>query len=146
MPERIRVDEDTPLYTIGVVATMLDVHPQTLRIYEREGLVKPKRTSRNSRMYSNKDVERLRLILRLTHDLGVNLAGVEIIIKLRGTIDALRNELRRIIEEYQISGTVPAQESDLFKDDAIVPLSRANIVPRPRTRRPKDGKTAPIPE
>ena len=140
MPDRMHVDEDTPLYTIGVVASMLGVHPQTLRIYEREGLVKPKRTSRNSRMFSNKDVDRLRLILSLTHDLGVNVAGVEIVIKLRGTIAALRRELRRIIEEYKIGGAVPSHEADLFKDDAIVPLARANIVPKPRGRRTKDGR------
>lgn len=139
MPERPRVDDDTPLYTIGVVASMLEVHPQTLRIYEREGLVKPGRTSRNSRLYSNHDVERLRLVLRLTHDLGMNLAGVEIVIKLRETIDELRRELRRLIEQYHIGESVPVQDTELFRDDAIVPLSAAHIVRQSRAGRRKPG-------
>lgn len=140
MAEKLRVDDDTPLYTISVVASMLEVHPQSLRIYEREGLVKPKRTARNSRLYSNRDVERLRLILRLTHDLGMNLAGVEIVIKLRETIDALRQELRRLIEQYHIGEAVPVQDTELYKDDAIVPLTRAHIVRRTGgARRKQDG-------
>lgn len=72
-----------PLYMIGVVAEMLKVHPQTLRFYEKKGLLTPSRTVGRTRMYSQDDVEELARLLRLTRDLGVNLAGVEIILKMR---------------------------------------------------------------
>lgn len=76
-------DRGKPLYSIGVVAEMLRVHAQTLRLYERKGLVCPRRTEGQTRRYSAEDVEELARVLRLTRDLGVNLAGVEIILKLR---------------------------------------------------------------
>ena len=72
-------DRAKPLYMIGVVADMLKVHPQTLRFYEKKGLVRPNRTEGQTRMYSEDDVEEIARLLRLTRDLGVNLAGVEII-------------------------------------------------------------------
>ncbi len=72
-------------YTISAVAEMFDIHPQTLRMYEREGLLKPSRSDGNTRLYSDEDLERLEVILSLTRDLGVNLAGVEIIINMRET-------------------------------------------------------------
>ena len=70
-------------YTISAVAEMFDVHPQTLRMYEREGLIEPGRSQGKTRLYSEKDLERLEIILTLTRDMGVNLAGVEVIIDLR---------------------------------------------------------------
>ena len=76
-------DRGRPLYMIGVVADMLKVHPQTLRFYEKKGLVRPSRTVGQTRMYSADDVEEIARLLRLTRDLGVNLAGVEIILKMR---------------------------------------------------------------
>ena len=76
-------DRGKPLYMIGVVADMLKVHPQTLRFYEKKGLVRPSRTVGQTRMYSADDVEEIARLLRLTRDLGVNLAGVEIILKMR---------------------------------------------------------------
>ena len=76
-------DRGKPLYMIGVVADMLKVHPQTLRFYEKKGLVRPSRTEGQTRMYSEDDVEEIARLLRLTRDLGVNLAGVEIVIKMR---------------------------------------------------------------
>jgi MerR family transcriptional regulator/heat shock protein HspR len=72
-----------PLYMISVVAEMFDVHPQTLRTYEREGLIRPARTEGNTRLYSEEDLDRIDLILRLTNELGVNLAGVEVILNMR---------------------------------------------------------------
>lgn len=76
-------DRGKPLYMIGVVADMLKVHPQTLRFYEKKGLIRPSRTVGQTRMYSADDVEEIARLLRLTRDLGVNLAGVEIILKMR---------------------------------------------------------------
>ena len=85
-----------PLYLISTVAKMLDIHPQTLRLYEREGLIKPARTEGNTRLYSQEDVERLSTILTLTRELGVNLAGVEIIIRLREEIEELQQEVEKL--------------------------------------------------
>ena len=96
------IPRDEPCYTIGVVARMVDLHPQTLRNYEQIGLVVPRRTAGNIRLYSQREVDRLHKISRLTQDLGVNLAGVEIILRmteqiedLQGTIDTLQDALAR---------------------------------------------------
>jgi MerR family transcriptional regulator/heat shock protein HspR len=85
-------DKKQPLFMISVVSRMLNVHPQTLRLYEREGLITPQRTSR-SRLYSQEDVERLAMILRLTRELGVNRSGVEIILRLRHRLEAFQREM-----------------------------------------------------
>jgi MerR family transcriptional regulator, heat shock protein HspR len=89
-------DDTQPVYMISVVAKMLDVHPQTLRLYEREGLVSPCRTKR-SRLYSEEDVERLAMILRLTRELGVNRSGVEIILRLRHKLEAFQQEMEEMM-------------------------------------------------
>src|SRR5256714_8893217 len=75
-------------YTISAVATQYEIHPQTLRLYEREGLLKPSRSEGNTRLYTDTDLERLEVILSLTRDLGVNLAGVEIILNMREKMNA----------------------------------------------------------
>ncbi len=85
-------DKKQPLFMISVVSRMLSVHPQTLRLYEREGLITPYRTKR-SRLYSQEDVEKLAMILRLTRELGVNRSGVEIILRLRHKLEVLQREL-----------------------------------------------------
>ena len=82
-------------YMISVVAERYDIHPQTLRLYEREGLLKPSRTDGNTRLYSEDDIERLKTILRFTRDLGVNLAGVGIILNMRDNIIDLRQQMVR---------------------------------------------------
>lgn len=94
--------DDEPLYTISIAARLVriekpeePIHPQTLRMYERVGLVNPKRVGKN-RLYSERDIERLRQIQRLTQDLGVNLAGVEVILGLLERIDQLQAELDRL--------------------------------------------------
>jgi MerR family transcriptional regulator/heat shock protein HspR len=89
---RRRKDECRPLYLISVVSQMLEVHPQTLRLYEREGFVTPTRINRQ-RLYSDLDVQRLHLIIELTRDLGVNRDGVDIILRLRSRIDGLQRVL-----------------------------------------------------
>jgi MerR family transcriptional regulator/heat shock protein HspR len=76
-------DKDKPLYMIGVVADMLKLHPQTLRMYEKKGLIRPSRTEGRTRMYSPENVEEIARVIRLARDLGVNLAGIEIILKMR---------------------------------------------------------------
>ena len=89
-------DNNQPVYMISVVAKMLDVHPQTLRLYEREGLISPCRTKR-SRLYSEEDVEKLAMILRLTRELGVNRSGVEIILRLRHKLEAFQQEMEEMM-------------------------------------------------
>ena len=78
---------------ISIVAQMLHIHPQTLRLYEREGFVKPSRTQGNTRVYSQKDVEQLKMIRRLTRDLGINLAGVQVIMDLKKKIEEMQKEI-----------------------------------------------------
>lgn len=82
---------------ISVVAEMLDIHPQTLRLYEREGLVIPQRTDGNTRLYSQEDIDKLRRILRLTRELGVNLAGVEVILSMREKMERMQEAMEQLI-------------------------------------------------
>ena len=89
-------DEEQPLYLISIVSKMLNVHPQTLRLYEREGFIRPKRTKKQ-RLYSEKDVEQLNFILQLTRELGVNRAGVDIIIRMRHRMEVLQNEMEEMM-------------------------------------------------
>jgi MerR family transcriptional regulator/heat shock protein HspR len=98
--------DDRPRYMISVAAELVGMHPQTLRIYESKGLVMPQRTAGNTRLYSEADLERLRLINRLTQELGLNLAGVEHVIRLeeqirrmQRTMDRLEREMRQAIAE-----------------------------------------------
>jgi len=90
---------DEPVYLISVVASMLDIHPQTLRQYEREGLVEPSRTQGRMRLYSQRDIDRMKLILRLTRQLGVNLAGVDIVLQLKEQIDQMQSEIDQLRDE-----------------------------------------------
>jgi MerR family transcriptional regulator/heat shock protein HspR len=90
---------DEPVYLISVVATMLNIHPQTLRQYEREGLVEPSRTQGRMRLYSQRDIDRMKLILRLTRQMGVNLAGVDIVLQLKEQIDQMQKEIDQLREE-----------------------------------------------
>lgn len=83
---------DEPVYLISVVAKILNIHPQTLRQYEREGLIEPGRTMGKMRLYSQRDIDRIKIILRLTRELGVNLAGVDIILRLKDKLDELDTE------------------------------------------------------
>jgi MerR family transcriptional regulator/heat shock protein HspR len=91
-----RVMNERPIYMISVAADLVGMHPQTLRIYEQKGLVSPKRTNGNTRLYSDQDIERLRLIQRLTTELGLNLAGVERVLRLEDELNRMRRRLERI--------------------------------------------------
>lgn len=84
--------------TISAVAEAYRIHPQTLRLYEREGLLKPSRTQGNTRLYMEKDLQRLELILTLRRDLGVNLAGIDVILNMRETMERMRKEVQELIE------------------------------------------------
>jgi MerR family transcriptional regulator/heat shock protein HspR len=97
-------DRGKPLYMIGVVADMLKVHPQTLRFYEKKGLVRPSRTEGQTRMYSADDVEDIARLLRLTRDLGVNLAGVEIILKMRRRMVDMQKQIEDLVSYVRDNG------------------------------------------
>jgi MerR family transcriptional regulator, heat shock protein HspR len=84
-------------YMISAVAQKYDIHPQTLRLYEREGLLKPSRTDGNTRLYSDEDLHRLEMILSLTRDLGVNLAGVEIVLNMRQKMEDMQHEVNEFM-------------------------------------------------
>src|SRR5206468_8108240 len=84
-------------YMISAVAEQYQIHPQTLRLYEREGLLKPSRSEGNTRLYTDEDLERLEVILKLTRDLGVNLAGVEIILNMREKMAAMQAQIEEFV-------------------------------------------------
>ncbi len=93
--------DDRPRYMISVAADLVGMHPQTLRIYEQKGLVRPNRTAGNTRLYSEADLERLRLIQRLTTELGLNLAGVERVLHLEDELRRMRRRLERMEAEMR---------------------------------------------
>ena len=93
--------DDRPIYMISVAAELVGMHPQTLRIYEQKGLVRTKRTPGNTRLYSERDLERLRLIQRLTTELGLNLAGVETALRMQDRIDRLERQVERLQQELR---------------------------------------------
>jgi MerR family transcriptional regulator/heat shock protein HspR len=93
--------DDHPRYMISVAAELVGMHPQTLRIYETKGLIRPKRTSGNTRLYSESDLERLRLIQQLTSELGLNLAGVEQVLHMQDELARMRRRLARLEREMR---------------------------------------------
>ncbi len=115
-------------YTISAVAELFEIHPQTLRLYEREGLLKPSRSEGNTRLYEDSDIERLEIILSLTRDLGVNLAGVEIILNMREKMDTMQREFERFFEYLRAHADQFSNKSELFPDtEALIPISRLTI-------------------
>jgi MerR family transcriptional regulator/heat shock protein HspR len=105
-------DPARPLYRISVVAELLGVHPQTLRLYERKGLIRPSRTVGRTRLYSAEDLEGARRILRLSQDLGVNLAGIEIILKMRRQMIAMQDEIDGLLAHVRREpGSAPRETS-----------------------------------
>lgn len=106
--ETTTVSGDEPMFVISVAARLVEMHPQTLRYYERAGLVKPKRSRGSIRLYSERDIDRLRKIARLIEDLGVNLAGVEVILNLTEKLE----QMQKVLDENQIE--LPANEQGEF--------------------------------
>ena len=112
-------EDDQTVFSISRIAQMLHVHPQTLRFYERAGFVKPVRTRGETRLYSHQDIAQLRLILHLTRDLGVNLAGVEIILRMQHQLAHVRGEIEHLRQllatRVQQNGTGRVQTQALIK-------------------------------
>ena len=119
-------------YTISVVAEQYGVHPQTLRMYEREGLIKPSRSEKGTRYYTEEDIEQLELILNLTRDLGVNLAGVEIILNMREKMGEMQNQIQEFIatlnRELAARSTPPAAE----ERTSLIPVINVRMTSRRR--------------
>lgn len=114
-------------YSISVVAELYEVHPQTLRLYEREGLLKPSRSEGNTRLYTDTDLERLDVILSLTRELGVNLAGVEIILNMREKMDTMQKEFEDFITYLRThAGEISQQVETFSTSEALIPISRKN--------------------
>jgi MerR family transcriptional regulator/heat shock protein HspR len=115
---------DEPVYLISVVAQLLDIHPQTLRQYEREGLLEPSRTQGKIRLYSQRDIDKMKLILRLTRQMGVNLAGVDIVLQLKSQIDELKNEVGYLREELSRTN----RQGSVHSSKALVTTGSYDIV------------------
>ena len=115
-------------FMISVVAERYHIHPQTLRLYEREGLLKPSRTEGNTRLYSEEDLEQLETILALTRDLGVNLAGVEIIMNMRGKMERMQSEVNEFMDyvKHELARGIDDWEQRL--STALVKASPSDLV------------------
>ncbi|MBN9503316.1 MAG: hypothetical protein BGO01_14910 [Armatimonadetes bacterium 55-13] len=125
--------ENQPVYMIGVAAQLCGVHPQTLRQYERLGLVVPARVGAKNRLYSEADIRRVRRIQRLTQDMGVNLAGVELILKLLDDMEEIRVDMERQFAEYvqeaerRIQHFVANSSIPIRKDESLLPVPNIKI-------------------
>jgi len=114
-------------YMISVVAENYDIHPQTLRLYEREGLLKPSRSEGNTRLYTQEDLERLELILNLTRDLGVNLAGVEVILNMRRRLEEMQREMQEFAEYVEREFTQRSPELNQKIHNALVKVTPPHV-------------------
>jgi MerR family transcriptional regulator, heat shock protein HspR len=120
-------------YMISSVAEMYDIHPQTLRLYEREGLLKPSRTEGNTRLYTEEDLQRLEFILNLARDLGVNIAGIAIIIQMRERMEEMNRNMQEFVRFVQNEVAVRASH-------AHADPSQGAIIPFRRSPQPEGGK------
>jgi MerR family transcriptional regulator/heat shock protein HspR len=123
-------EANVPVYTIGVAARLCEVHPQTLRTYERLGLVVPARVCNKNRMYSEQDILRIKRIQRLTQDLGVNLAGVEVILRLLDELEEVRNDLEQQLREYvdmverRVNAMSTHSNVPIPRDEGLLPVPK----------------------
>jgi MerR family transcriptional regulator/heat shock protein HspR len=117
-----------PLFMISVVAEMLDIHPQTLRLYEREGLVVPQRTEGNTRLYSQDDIDKLQRVLRLTRELGVNLAGVEVILGMREKMEQMQDVMEQLIQYIQTELQKKDVTTDEHPHNALVKVTKTKLL------------------
>jgi MerR family transcriptional regulator, heat shock protein HspR len=126
-------------YMISAVAQKYNIHPQTLRLYEREGLLKPSRTDGNTRLYSEEDLEQLETILTLTRDLGVNLAGVEVILNMRRKIQQMQGEVNEFMEYVKSEMSRGIEDWEQRLSTAMVKSTSTDLV---RVNQPAAGSAA----
>src|ERR1700692_3378981 len=115
-------------YMISSVAEMYEIHPQTLRLYEREGLLKPSRTEGNTRLYTDEDLERLEFILNLARDLGVNIAGIAIILQMRERMEEMNHQMQDFVNYVRTEMLVKMQQQQP-PGAGLVPMRRPMVVP-----------------
>src|SRR5215813_7504152 len=111
-------------YMISAVAEQYQIHPQTLRLYEREGLLKPSRSDGNTRLYTDGDLERLEVILKLTRDLGVNLAGVEIILNMRERMAEMQRQIEQFVNSLNQEMVTQARPGRREEKNSLIPVAR----------------------
>ena len=126
-------------YMISAVAEQYAIHPQTLRLYEREGLLTPSRSEGNTRLYTDEDLERLEVILKLTRELGVNLAGVEIILNMREKMEAMQQQIEDFIGTLNQELSQRAVQRPVDNSNSLMPVIQINSVTRTSTEHPKRG-------
>ncbi len=122
-------DRGKPLYMIGVVAAMLKLHPQTLRMYERKGLIRPSRTEGKTRMYSAADVDEIARVTRLARDLGVNLAGIEIILKMRRRMLDMQAQIEDLMNHVRSETARSHETAEKQKSEALVRAASSQLAP-----------------
>ncbi len=122
-------------YMISAVAEMYDIHPQTLRLYEREGLLKPSRTEGNTRLYTEEDLQRLEFILSLARDLGVNISGIAIILQMRERMEEMQRQMQEFFTVFQreVLERAAAAQADPSRG-AIVPIHRSELQSKSKNR------------
>jgi MerR family transcriptional regulator/heat shock protein HspR len=127
-------------YMISAVAERYEIHPQTLRLYEREGLLAPSRSDGNTRLYTDEDLERLEVILKLTRELGVNLAGVEIILNMREKMEAMQRQIESFVANLNQQLAQHASQDHEEQPNSLIPVIRvnSNAPMRMETRRAPD--------
>jgi MerR family transcriptional regulator, heat shock protein HspR len=151
--DRVTRAGDRAVYIISVAAELAGVHPQTLRIYERRGLLTPARTAGNTRRYSDRDIARLRTIQRLTQERGLNLAGVKMIVEMEDELDRLRRRMERMDRELELARQRLQEEVERVRAEhprgEIIPLATIRkmmrIAAAGNTRAPGEGGRGPIP-
>ena len=130
-------------YMISAVAEMYEIHPQTLRLYEREGLLRPSRTEGNTRLYTDEDLERLEFILNLARDLGVNIAGIAIVLQMRERMEEMNRQMQSFVE-YVRTEMLTRMQQQQTPEAGLVPMRRPMVVPGRGTRKcAVDGKRRP---
>lgn len=132
MAPRVKKPRGKVGYMISAVAEMYSIHPQTLRLYERERLLVPSRSDGNTRLYTPRDLERLEVILKLTRELGVNLAGVEIILNMRDRMGTMEKEMQAFMENVRRELEQRSQEAGEHIENALVRVAPPRIVPSRR--------------
>lgn len=121
---------------ISAVSEMYDIHPQTLRLYEREGLLRPSRSDGNTRLYTDEDLERLEFILNLARDLGVNIAGIAIALQMRERMEEMNRQMQGFVEYVRTEMLTRMQQAQSQPESGLVPLRRPMVV----TAREREAK------
>src|ERR1700761_6875856 len=130
-------------YMISAVAERYEIHPQTLRLYEREGLLAPSRSDGNTRLYTDEDLERLEVILKLTRELGVNLAGVEIILNMREKMEAMQRQIESFVQTLNQELSERAAHRPRESGNSLMPVIQiSSLTTRAETKRPEVKRRA----